>query len=59
MYYACEREAALRVFLNDPEVSPDTNHLKRALRVIPMGKKNWNFCWTEVGAELAGGWHNP
>jgi hypothetical protein len=19
-----------------------------------MGKKNWNFCWTEVGAELAG-----
>ena len=44
----------MRVFLNDPEVSPDTNHLKRALRVIPMGKKNWNFCWTEVGAELAG-----
>ena len=24
----------------------DTNHLERALRVIPMGKKNWNFCWT-------------
>ncbi|MBW8067784.1 MAG: IS66 family transposase [Ferrovum sp.] len=54
LYYAREREAALRVFLNDPEVPPDTNHLERALRVIPMGKKNWNFCWTEVGAELAG-----
>ncbi|WP_031599582.1 transposase domain-containing protein, partial [Ferrovum myxofaciens] len=48
------REAGLRVFLNDPEVPPDTNHLERALRVIPMGKKNWNFCWTEVGAELTG-----
>jgi transposase len=54
LFYAREREAALRVFLNDPEVPPDTNHLERALRVIPMGKKNWNFCWTEVGAELAG-----
>ncbi|MBU6995960.1 transposase domain-containing protein, partial [Ferrovum myxofaciens] len=50
-----EREAGLRVFLNDPEVPPDTNHLERALRVIPHGgKKNWNFCWTEVGAELTG-----
>ena len=54
MNYAREREAGLRVFLNDPEVPPDTNHLERALRVIPMGKKNWNFCWTEVGAELTG-----
>ncbi|QKE37682.1 MAG: IS66 family transposase [Ferrovum myxofaciens] len=54
MGYAREREAGLRVFLNDPEVPPDTNHLERALRVIPMGKKNWNFCWTEVGAELTG-----
>ncbi|WP_031599119.1 IS66 family transposase, partial [Ferrovum myxofaciens] len=54
MGYAREREAGLRVFLNDPEVPPDTNHLERALRVIPMEKKNWNFCWTEVGAELTG-----
>lgn len=29
----------------------DTNHLERALRPIPMGRKNWLFCWTEVGAE--------
>ncbi|MBY0242554.1 MAG: transposase domain-containing protein [Burkholderiaceae bacterium] len=24
---------------------------ERTLRVIPMGRKNWNFCWTELGAK--------
>ena len=52
--YARERRAGLEVFLNDPEVPMDTNHLERALRVIPMGRKNWIFCWTEVGAKHAG-----
>ena len=32
----------------------DTNHLERALRVIPMGRKNWLFCWSEVGAKHVG-----
>jgi len=32
----------------------DTNHLERALRPIPMGRKAWLFCWTEVGAEKVG-----
>ncbi len=27
------------------------NHVERALRVIPFGRKNWLFCWTELGAE--------
>ncbi len=26
----------------------------RTLRVIPMGRKNWNFCWTELGAKQVG-----
>ncbi len=52
--YVTEREHQLRVFLNDPEVQPDTNHLERALRVIPMGRKNWLFAWTELGAEHIG-----
>lgn len=39
--YAGEREAALRVYLSDPTVAIDTNHLERALRPIPMGRKNW------------------
>ncbi|WP_333973850.1 transposase domain-containing protein, partial [Alteromonas mediterranea] len=32
----------------------DTNHLERALRVIPMGRKNYLFCWSELGAEQLG-----
>ena len=52
--YALERQAGLRVFLEDPDVPVDTNHLERALRVIPMGRKNWMFCWTELGARYIG-----
>lgn len=52
--YAMKREHALKVFLSDPDVPPDTNHLERALRVIPMGRRNWLFSWTEVGAEQVG-----
>jgi transposase len=52
--YALKRRKDLEVFLADPDVPPDTNHLERALRVIPMGRKNWLFCWTEVGAEKVG-----
>ena len=52
--YAIERKASLSVYLSDPAVPIDTNHLERALRPIPMGRKNWLFCWTEVGAEYVG-----
>ena len=52
--YALKREQQLKVFLENPEVPLDTNHLERALRVIPMGKKNWLFCWTEIGAHYLG-----
>ncbi|MGH9485161.1 MAG: IS66 family transposase [Terriglobales bacterium] len=49
--YAQARKAALEVCLDNPDVPLDTNHLERALRPIPMGRKAWLFCWTEVGAE--------
>ena len=52
--YARERRAGLEVFLADPGVPIDTNHLERRLRAIPMGRKNWLFCWTEVGAKQVG-----
>ena len=52
--YAREREAGLRVYLDDPDVPIDTNHLERALRPIPMGRRNWLFCWTELGAKFVG-----
>ena len=52
--YVLNREVSLTVFLEDPDVQPDTNHLERALRPIPMGRRNWLFCWTELGAEHVG-----
>jgi transposase len=49
--YAREREQGLRKYLGDAWLALDTNDLERALRVIPMGKKNWLFCTTEFGAQ--------
>jgi transposase len=52
--YIRERRDALSVYLDDPDVAIDTNHLERALRVIPLGRNNWKFCWTELGAKHIG-----
>ena len=52
--YARARQASLQVFLSDPEVAIDTNPLERGLRPIPMGRRNWLFAWTEMGAERIG-----
>lgn len=54
MAYVRDRRGGLEVFLEDPDVPIDTNHIERALRPIPMGRRNWLFCWTEVGARHAG-----
>lgn len=54
LHYAMARTETLQVFLSDPEVPIDTNHLERALRPVPLGRKNWLFCWTEIGAERVG-----
>lgn len=52
--YVRERRSGLEVFLTDPDVPIDTNHLERALRVILMGRKSWLFCWTALGAKHVG-----
>ena len=49
--YSLDREESLRVFLRNPELQLDTNHLEREIRPIAIGRKNWMFFWTEVGAE--------
>jgi len=54
LVYAENHQQQLKVYLGDPAVPIDTNHLERALRVIPMGRKNWLFCWSEVGARQVG-----
>lgn len=52
--YTLKRKDALQVFIENPDVPLDTNHLERQIRAIPMGKKNWIFAWTELGAEHIG-----
>ena len=52
--YAQERRSGLEVFLDDPAVAIDTNHLERALRPIPLRKRNWLFTSSEVGAQRVG-----
>lgn len=52
--YALEREDALKVYLENPAVPLDTNHLERQIRPVTIGRRNWLFCWTEVGAQYAG-----
>jgi transposase len=52
--YAANHQEQMRVFLSDPDVPMDTNHVERNLRGIPLGRKNWMFCWTEMGAEHLG-----
>ncbi len=54
LHYAMARTEALQVFLSDPAVPIDTNHVERALRPVPLGRKNWLFCWTDIGAERVG-----
>ena len=49
--YATQRHAALSVYLTDPDLQIDTNHLEREIRPVTIGRKNWVFCWTEIGAE--------
>lgn len=51
--YAIHREKALRVFLSDPAVQMDTNHIERELRPQAVGRKNWMFHVTEEGARYA------
>jgi hypothetical protein len=45
---------SVRLLPRDRGVPIDNNQLERALRVIPMGKKAWLFCRTEVGARHVG-----
>jgi transposase len=56
--YARERRCGLEVYLHDPDVPIDTNHLERALRAVPLGRKNWMFSWTELGARHVGIMHS-
>lgn len=52
--YALHHEDKYRLFLSNPDIPLDTNTLERGIRPNAIGRKNWLFCWTEVGAEYVG-----
>ena len=54
LHYVWERRTPLQTFLTDPDVPIDTNHLERQIRPIALGRKNYLFCWTELGAKHVG-----
>ena len=58
LYYAHNQQTKLKIYLTQPDVPIDTNHLERALRVVPLGRNNFKFCWTELGAEQLGILHS-
>ncbi len=51
VHYAMSAKAQLSVFLNNPGVPLDNNHTERQIRPLVIGRKNFLFCWTELGAE--------
>ena len=53
-HYVLEREASLQIFLECPNVPLDINHLEREIHPIALGRKNWLFCRTELGARYVG-----
>ncbi len=51
--YARKREEKLRQFLSHDDIPLSNNHVERAIRPVAIGRKNWLFFWSEVGAKYA------
>ena len=53
IFYTRERKKSLSEFLDHPDMPISNNHVERAIRPVAIGRKNWLFCWSEVGAKYA------
>lgn len=51
--YALKRWEALCRYTEDPMLAIDSNAVEREIRPVALGKKNWLFCASEVGAEAS------
>jgi transposase len=51
--YARNAEQELRQFLACPDIALSNNEVERAIRPVALGRKNWLFCWSELGAKHA------
>jgi transposase len=53
VFYARERKRELSQFLEHGDIPLSNNHVERAVRPVAVGRKNWMFCWSELGAKYA------
>lgn len=51
--YSLKLESGLRQFLYHADIPLSNNAVERAIRPVALGRKNWLFCWSEVGAKYA------
>ena len=51
--YTLDRWDALNRYTEDAVLTIDSNSIEQQIRPIALGKKNWMFCDSEVGAESA------
>jgi hypothetical protein len=51
--FTLKRKDALSHFLEHPEIPLSNNHVERVIRPVALGRKNWLFFWSEVGAKYA------
>jgi len=51
--YTFSRWEGLKRYSTNPSLSIDSNPIERQIRPIAIGRKNWLFCASEVGAEAA------
>jgi transposase len=51
--YTLKRWDTLSCFTQDPGLAIDSNAVEREIRPVALGKKNWLFCASEVGAEAS------
>jgi len=49
--YSLGIEKELQVYLTNPNIPIDNNHVEREMRPVAVGRKNWMFCQTKLGAE--------
>lgn len=53
IFYARERKKELSQFLEHADIPISNNQIERAIRPVAVGRKNWLFCWSEVGAKYS------
>jgi transposase len=49
--YSRNLKEGLTVFLEHADIPLSNNELERTIRPVAVGRKNWLFCWSEIGAK--------